>query len=232
MVGTKCQTEKVSSCTAKRACVSRSMWTTKNGLSETHVGYILMKQVHQGEPTSLLDQVIPWRTQGKCKPKLKIVQENKDLISAGTVKELPGCERSLAGTVAWSHEIRGLHKMTPEKPKHHNLRSPWRHPRPQFNEKTPRERKKKQRNKKERNFGHPTPLPPHPSGPPRFGPPPFVSLSFFLGLGTHTSWPSLLWAPTRLAWFLWMSFQIIIIPTHPTHTTQHTHTTHPHNTHS
>ena len=40
MVGTKCQTKKVSSCTAKRPCVSRSMWTTKNGLSETHVGHI------------------------------------------------------------------------------------------------------------------------------------------------------------------------------------------------
>ena len=79
----------------------------ENGLSETHVGYILMKQVDQGEPTSLLDQVIPWCTQRKGKPKLKIVQENKDLIAAGTVKELPRCERSLAGTVAWSHDMEG-----------------------------------------------------------------------------------------------------------------------------
>ena len=108
MVGTKCQTKKVCSCTAKTGCVlSVYVDDIKNGLSETHVGYILMKQVDQGEPTSVLDQVIPWCTQRKCKPKLKIVQENKDLISAGTVKELPGCERSLAGTVAWSHDMKG-----------------------------------------------------------------------------------------------------------------------------
>ena len=54
---------------------------------------------------------IPWCTQRECKPKLKIAQENKDVLeslsSAGTVKELLGCERSLAGTVAWSRDMEG-----------------------------------------------------------------------------------------------------------------------------
>ena len=52
----------------------------------------VMKQVDLEEPTFLFDQVYLGCTQHGCKPNLKIVQENKDLleslISAGTIKHM------------------------------------------------------------------------------------------------------------------------------------------------
>ena len=72
-----------------------------------------MKHVDLGEPTSLLDPVNLECTQRKCNPnwKNKNVQESKDLleslISAGTVKQLPGWESSHADTVARSYDMEG-----------------------------------------------------------------------------------------------------------------------------
>ena len=72
------------------------------------------------------------------------------------------------------------------------------------------EREKKSENgsgrvKKARNFELPNPRGPPHVGPTPLGPPPFGSSP-----SSGFALPPL-WAPTRLAWFLWMSFQITII---------------------
>ena len=70
-----------------------------------------MKQIDLEEPTPLLDQPHLGSTQRECTSNVKIAQENKDLleslISARTVKQKPGWEKSHADTVAWSHDVEG-----------------------------------------------------------------------------------------------------------------------------
>ena len=65
-----------------------------------------MKQVDLEEPTTLSDQEYWGCTQRECKPNLKIAQESKDvlesLISARTIGQLLGWERSHADAGAWS----------------------------------------------------------------------------------------------------------------------------------
>ena len=79
----------------------------------------LMKQVDLEEPTPLFDQVHFECTQRKCKSNLKIVQEHKDLLesltSVGTLKQLPGWERSHTDTVASSCDMEGHAKKCAER---------------------------------------------------------------------------------------------------------------------
>ena len=78
-----------------------------------------MKQDDLEEPTTLLDQVYLGCTQRECKQNMKIVQENKDLleslISAGTIKQLLGWERSHPDTVVWSYDVEERAKKCVEK---------------------------------------------------------------------------------------------------------------------
>ena len=105
------------------ASFSPSMWTTakregkKNNLKR--MWDKLMQQVDLEEPPPLLDQENLGCTQRECKPNLKIVQGNEDmlesLVSAGTIKQLPRWERSHADTVAWSYDMEEHAKKCVEK---------------------------------------------------------------------------------------------------------------------
>ena len=68
-----------------------------------------MRQVDLEEPTPLLDQVFLGCTQRECKSNRKIVEENKNLlesfISASTIRQSHGWERSHVNTVAWSCDM-------------------------------------------------------------------------------------------------------------------------------
>ena len=78
------------------------MGGTKNNLKP--MWDFFLKQVDLEELTPLLDQVYLWCTQREGKPNPKTAQENKNmfksLISASTIKQLPGWERSHAEITA------------------------------------------------------------------------------------------------------------------------------------
>ena len=78
----------------------------------------LMKQAELGEPTPLLDQVYFGCKQRERKPNLKIVHDKKlfeSLISAGTVKQLFGWERSHGDIIVRSYDLEGHAKKCVER---------------------------------------------------------------------------------------------------------------------
>ena len=79
----------------------------------------LMKQLDLEEPAPHSGQAYSGCTQRECKPRLKIVHANNDLleslIPAGNIRQSHGWEKSHADTVAGSYDIEGHAKRCVER---------------------------------------------------------------------------------------------------------------------